>query len=68
VGYIPTFFKGVDFMDYKLMRMLEQIITRQNALIDMLSSFIEVYAKDNNHAIEGIEEECEYIDFKDIDR
>ena len=55
-------------MDYKLMRMFEQIITRQNALIDMLSSFIEVYAKDNNHAIEDVEKECEYIDFKDIDR
>lgn len=46
----------------RYMRMFEQIIVRQNAIIDMLSSFIKVYAKDNNHAVEGVEKECEYVD------
>lgn len=50
----------------KYMRMFEQIIQRQNAIIDMLSSFMTVYAKDNNHAIENVREECEYIN--DIER
>lgn len=50
----------------KYMRMFEQIIQRQNAIIDMLSSFMTVYAKDNNHAIENVQEECEYIN--DIER
>lgn len=49
-------------MENKCMRLLEQIIVRQNATIDMLSSFIKVYAKDNNHAIEDVREEREYID------
>lgn len=49
-------------MDDMYMRMFEQIITRQNAIIDMLSSFMRVYAKDNNHALENVREECEYID------
>lgn len=48
-------------MEDKYMRMFEQIIQRQNAIIDMLSSFMTVYAKDNNHAIENVREECEYI-------
>ena len=48
----------------RYMRMFELIIKRQNAIIDMLSSFMEIYAKDNNHATELIEEECEYIDIK----
>ena len=48
----------------RYMRMFELIIKRQNAIIDMLSSFMEIYAKDNNHASELIEEECEYIDIK----
>lgn len=52
----------------KYMRMFEQIIMRQNAIMDMLSSFMQVYAKDNNHAIEDVREECEYIDVKDLDR
>ena len=46
------------------MFMFEQIIRRQNAILDMLSSFISIYAKDNNHAIENVEEGCEYIDIK----
>lgn len=50
----------------KYMRMFEQIIQRQNAIIDMLSSFMTVYAKDNNHAIENVREECEYIN--DVER
>lgn len=50
----------------KYMCMFEQIIQRQNAIIDMLSSFMTVYAKDNNHAIENVQEECEYIN--DIER
>ena len=45
----------------KYMRMFELIIQRQNAIMDMLSSFMHVYAKDNNHAIENVREECEYI-------
>lgn len=48
----------------RYMRMFEQIVKRQNAIIDMLSSFIQTYAKDNNHAIEEVEERCEYIDIK----
>ena len=45
----------------RYMRMFELIIQRQNAIKDMLSSFMQVYAKDNNHAIEYVREECEYI-------
>lgn len=53
-------------LDDVYMRMFEQIIQRQNAIIDMLSSFMTVYAKDNNHAIENVREECEYIN--DVER
>ena len=45
----------------RYMRIFEQIIKRQDAIMDMLSSFMKVYAKDNNHAIEEVREECEYI-------
>lgn len=45
----------------RYMRMFELIIQRQNAIMDMLSSFMQVYAKDNNHAIEDVREECGYI-------
>lgn len=56
-------------LDDVYMRMFEQIIQRQNAIIDMLSTFMQVYAKDNNHAIEEVREECEYInDFEGLDR
>ena len=56
-------------LDGVYMRMFEQIIQRQNAIIDMLSTFMQVYAKDNNHAIEEVREECEYInDFEGNDR
>lgn len=56
-------------LDDVYMRMFEQIIQRQNAIIDMLSTFVQVYAKDNNHAIEEVREECEYInDFEGNDR
>lgn len=55
-------------LDDVYMRMFEQIIQRQNAIIDMLSTFMQVYAKDNNHAIEEVREECEYInDFEGYD-
>ena len=53
----------------KYMRMFEQIIKRQNAIMDMLSSFMHVYAKDHNHAIEDVREECEYInDIEEFNR
>ena len=56
-------------LDDVYMRMFEQIIQRQNAIIDMLSTFMQIYAKDNNHAIEEVREECEYInDFEGNDR
>ena len=56
-------------LDDVYMRMFEQIIQRQNAILDMLSTFMQVYAKDNNHAIEEVREECEYInDFEGLDR
>ena len=56
-------------MEDRYMRMFELIIQRQNAIMDMLSSFMRIYAKDNNHAIEEVREECEYInDFEGIDR
>ena len=45
----------------RYMRIFEQIIKRQDAIMDMLSSFMRIYAKDNNHAIENVREECEYI-------
>ena len=32
----------------RYMRIFEQIIKRQDAIMDMLSSFMQVYAKDNN--------------------
>lgn len=41
--------------------LLKHILVRQDAIIDMLSSFMKVYAKQNDLAIEDIEEECEYI-------
>ena len=53
----------------KYMRLFEQVLKRQDAIMDMLSSFMKVYAKDNNHAIENVEQECEYVnDIKDFDR
>ena len=48
-------------MEDRYMCMFELIIQRQNAIMDMLSSFMRIYAKDNNHAIEEVREECEYI-------
>lgn len=42
--------------------LLEHILMRQNAIMDMLSNFMKVYAEQNNLAIEEVEEECEYID------
>lgn len=56
-------------MEDKYMFMFEQLIKRQNAILDMLSSFIQVYAKDNNHAIECVEQESEYVnDIEEFDR
>ena len=53
----------------RYMRLFEQVLKRQEAIMDMLSSFMKVYAKDNNHAIENVEQECEYVnDIKDFDR
>ena len=47
--------------DITLIRILDGINKRQDAIRDMLSSFMKIYAKDNNHAIESVEQECEYI-------
>ena len=56
-------------LENRYMYLFEQVLKRQDALMDMLSSFIKVYAKDNNHAIENVEQECEYVnDIKDFDR
>lgn len=46
---------------------LDYIIMQNKVLIDMLSSLITAYAKDNNIAIESCEEECEYIDIERLD-
>ena len=53
--------------DEDLIRILDGIIKRQDAIVDMLSSFMRVYAKDNNHALEDVEERCEYIDIEGLD-
>ena len=45
----------------RYMRMFELIIHRQNAIMERLSSTMQECAKDNNHAIENVREECEYI-------
>ena len=50
------------------MRMFEAMLRRQDAIIDMLSSFMKVYAKDNNHATEEVREECEYLEFEGTDK
>lgn len=42
-------------MDEKVLFLLEQIIVRQNAIIDMMSSFMNVYANNNNVATEDVE-------------
>lgn len=47
--------------DITLIRILDGINKRQDAIMDMLSSFMKIYAKDNNHALETVEERCEYI-------
>ena len=41
--------------------LLERILIRQDAILDMLSSFMQVYARQNNLPIENVKEECEYI-------
>lgn len=46
---------------------LDYIIVQNKALIDMLNSLINAYAKANNLAIEENEEECEYIDVERFD-
>ena len=43
-------------------QLLMQIIRRQNAMLDMMSSFVNAYAKVNELPIENVEEGCEYID------
>ena len=45
-----------------LEQLLRQIIIRQNAMLDMMSSFVNTYAKVNELPIENVEEGCEYID------
>ncbi len=50
------------------MRMFEAMLRRQDAIIDMLSAFMKVYAKDNNHATEEVREECEYLEFEGTDK
>lgn len=45
-----------------LEQLLRQIIIRQNAMLDMMSSFVNAYAKVNELPIENVEEGCEYID------
>ena len=40
-------------------QLLMQIIRRQNALLDMMSSFLTAYAKVNELPVENVEEEIE---------
>ena len=55
-------------MDYDLYKMLNQIIVRQNAMIEMMSGFCKAYARVNNLATEETIEECEDIDAKRISK
>lgn len=55
-------------MDYDLYKMLNQIIVRQNAMIEMMSGLCKAYAKINNLATEEVIEECEDIDTKRISK
>ena len=56
-------------LENRYVYMFEQVLKRQDAIIDMLSSFMKIYAKNNNYAIEDVEEGCEYLnDIKDFDR
>ena len=40
-------------------QLLVQIIRRQNAMLDMMSSFLTAYAKVNELPVENVEEEIE---------
>lgn len=40
-------------------QLLMQIIRRQNAILDMMSSFLTAYAKVNELPVENVEEEIE---------
>ena len=40
-------------------QLLMQIICRQNAMLDMMSSFLTAYAKVNELPVENVEEEIE---------
>ena len=40
-------------------QLLMQIIRRQNAMLDMMSSFLTAYAKVNELPVENVEEEIE---------
>lgn len=45
----------------EMIKALNIIDMKQNAIMDMLSNFMSVYANQNGLAIENVEEECEYI-------
>lgn len=45
----------------EMIKALNIIDMKQNAIMDMLSNFMNVYANQNGLAIENVEEECEYI-------
>ena len=42
-----------------LEQLLRQIIIRQNAMLDMMSSFVTAYAKVNELPVENVKEEIE---------
>lgn len=49
--------------DEQIYKMYNDLLVRQNVLIDMMSNFIETYAKQNGLAVEHFEEEeVDYID------
>lgn len=45
----------------EMIKALNIIDMKQNAIMDMLSNFMNVYANQHGLAIENVEEECEYI-------
>lgn len=48
--------------DEMIIRRLDAIIVRQNAMLDMMSSFINAYSKVNELPTEKVKEEVDYID------
>lgn len=55
------FYRGDNMSYEKVVNMFEHIIIRQNAMLDMLDGLSRAFAKQNNLAIEQVQEECEYI-------